>query len=54
MISKLVARKNRESESVRGASSARATPSGDTVVSDMALFAQLGTKLKVVKKGEVT
>ncbi len=52
MIEKLVARKKRESEVVRGTSSARATPSGDTVISDTALFAQLGTKLKVVKRGD--
>ena len=49
MIEKLVERKRRESEAVRGTSSASATQSGDRVVSDTALFAQLGNKLKVVK-----
>ncbi len=52
MIEKLVERKNRESEAARGVPSARAIPSGDRVVSDKALFAQLGSKLKVAKKGE--
>ncbi len=46
MIEKLVERKQRINDAIRGNTSSHA---GDTVVSDTILFQQLGSKLKVVK-----
>jgi len=51
MIEKLVERKNREMEAMsRGSSIAHSHGEIDRVVSDTALFAQLGSKLKMVNK----
>lgn len=47
MVEKLVERKQRINEAMSGKGH-----SGDRVVSDKALFQQLGNKLKVVKRGD--
>ena len=52
MVEKLADRKQRTSDALAGKSSSRAGPvSNDVTVSDTALFAQLGSKLKVTKAG---
>ena len=48
MIDKLAERKQRINDAIAG----RSTQSGDTLVSDTALFSQLGAKLKVVKHAD--
>ncbi len=52
MITKLVERKNRESEAISSRGSGVVSGDTDRVVSDKELFAQLGNKLKVVKRGD--
>ena len=49
MVDKLIERKERVNAAIGGGQTANRH--GDTVVSDTALFQQLGTKMKVVKHG---
>jgi len=51
MVEKLVERKQRINDAITGRSS-EPSHSGDRVVSDSALFAQLGDKVKVIKHGD--
>ena len=53
MVEKLVKRKEGEVAAIQGKQPVTRTAGGDQIVSDSMLFAELGNKLKVVRRGDI-